>query len=48
MDRFKEAIKKHSKMSAKLMYHMVLKELYVFQDENYNQDDVTLIVFKVK
>lgn len=48
MDRFKEAIKKHSKLSAKLMYHMVLKELYVFQDENYNQDDVTLIVFKVK
>ncbi|MBI4602062.1 MAG: PP2C family protein-serine/threonine phosphatase [Planctomycetes bacterium] len=48
LERLKEAVKSHSRRSSREMYHYVLKEMYLFQDEHFNKDDVTLIALKVR
>jgi serine phosphatase RsbU (regulator of sigma subunit) len=47
IDRLEAAIRKHHKKGVKEMYHYLLRELYVFQDEQFNQDDVTLLLLKI-
>ncbi len=46
--RLEEAVRKNQSRGAREMYHYLLKEMYVFQDEHFNKDDVTLVVLKVK
>jgi serine phosphatase RsbU (regulator of sigma subunit) len=48
LERLKEAMEKHAQKSAKEMYHYLLKEQYLFQDEEFNRDDVTLVILKVR
>lgn len=47
-ERLQEALRRSSKKSARGIYHHLLKEMYVFQDEQFNKDDVTMVVVKVK
>lgn len=46
--RLEEAIRMNSRRSASEIFHCLLKEMYVFQDEHFNKDDVTLVILKVK
>ncbi|MEM7233967.1 MAG: PP2C family protein-serine/threonine phosphatase, partial [Planctomycetota bacterium] len=48
LDRLVDSVRRYAKSSAKLIYHLLLKELYVFQDEQFNKDDVTLVVLKIR
>ena len=47
LQRFENAIREHARKSSKLMYHQVLREVYIFQDEHFNRDDITLLILKV-
>jgi hypothetical protein len=47
LGRLRDAIQKYSARSAKGLYHSILKEMYIFQDERFNKDDITLILMKV-
>ena len=48
LERFQDAIRRHADKSSKLMYHQLLREVYIFQDEQFNRDDITLLILKVK
>jgi serine phosphatase RsbU (regulator of sigma subunit) len=48
LKRLEAAIRKHLSRGAREMYHYLLKEMYLFQDEHFNKDDVTLAVLKAK
>ena len=47
LDRLKHSVRRHVHRSTKEMYHYLLREVYIFQDEQYNQDDITLLLMKV-
>lgn len=47
LERLEAAVRKNLPKSAREMYHYLLKEMYLFQDEQFNKDDVTLLVLKV-
>lgn len=47
LERLEDAIRKNLQRSAREMYHYLLKQMYMFQDEQFNKDDVTLIILKV-
>ena len=46
--RLMDAVVKYSQQSAMRMYHSILMEMYRFQDERFNKDDVTLCILKVR
>lgn len=46
--RLEEAVRRNVRKSAREIYHHLLKEMYLFQDERFNKDDVTLMILKVK
>jgi serine phosphatase RsbU (regulator of sigma subunit) len=48
LERLKSAVRKHLPRSTREMYHYILKEMYLFQDERFNKDDVTLVILRVK
>jgi sigma-B regulation protein RsbU (phosphoserine phosphatase) len=48
MERLQQAVRKNAKKSSRQLYHSILKEMYLFQDEEVNKDDVTLIVLEIK
>ncbi|MCH2375747.1 MAG: serine/threonine-protein phosphatase [Planctomycetes bacterium] len=43
-----EALGRHRKHAYRTLYHDLFKEIYILPDENYNQDDITLAVLKVR
>lgn len=47
LERLKDAVRRYSSRSAKALYHYLLREMYVFQDERFNMDDVTLVILKL-
>ena len=47
LERLQDSIKRHAARSTKELYHYLLREVYIFQDEQYNQDDITLTLMKV-
>jgi serine phosphatase RsbU (regulator of sigma subunit) len=48
MERLKKAVRDNASRSAKEMYHYLLREMYLFQDERVNKDDVTLVILKAR
>ncbi len=46
--RLEQAVRRYANKSAKQIYHCLLKDMYMFQDKQFNSDDVTLCVLKVK
>jgi len=48
MERLQQAVSKNATKSSRQVYHSVLKEMYLFQDEEVNKDDVTLIILEIK
>ena len=46
--RLQDAVIRYSRQTAKRMYHSLLMEMYMFQDERFNQDDVTLCILKAR
>jgi serine phosphatase RsbU (regulator of sigma subunit) len=48
VERLKAAVRENARRSAKEMYHYLLKEMYLFQDEYFNKDDVTIAVLKIR
>ncbi len=47
IERLEEAVRKNLSRSSREMYHYLLKEMYIFQDEQFSKDDVTLLILKV-
>jgi serine phosphatase RsbU (regulator of sigma subunit) len=47
-ERLEKAVERNNHKSAREIYYQLLKEMYLFQDERFNKDDVTLVVLKVK
>jgi serine phosphatase RsbU (regulator of sigma subunit) len=47
-NRLDKAVRRYSNKSAKQIYHCILKDMYLFQDKQFNNDDVTLSVLRVK
>jgi sigma-B regulation protein RsbU (phosphoserine phosphatase) len=48
IERLQESIRRNARKSAREIYHYILKDMYLFQDERFNKDDVTLIILKVR
>jgi len=46
LERLEAAVRKNVTRRPREMYHYILKEMYLFQDEQFNKDDVTLIVLR--
>lgn len=47
-ERLMSAVRKYVRRSSKQLYHYLLRDMYVFQDEYFNKDDVTVLVLKMK
>jgi sigma-B regulation protein RsbU (phosphoserine phosphatase) len=48
LKRLRDAVRKHSSRSTKGLYHSILKEVYIFQDDRCNKDDITLMLMKAR
>ena len=46
-ERLEQAVRRYAGKSAKQIYHCLLKDMYLFQDKQFNNDDVTLGIVKV-
>jgi serine phosphatase RsbU (regulator of sigma subunit) len=47
-NRLEQAVRRYATKSAKQIYHCLLKDMYLFQDKQFNNDDVTLCILKVR